>query len=99
MRRTAFHRTFLVPVLLALGLIATPALAKKPAKVQVVNFPNPQSVAGSVSVSNLPVDQNGQVMVSFPATQSVGGTISVSNLPLDGSGRLRVTGDAQGSRF
>ena len=38
-------------------------------RVEVLNFPNPQAVAGTVNVGNL------------PAVQSVDGAVEVSNLP------------------
>ena len=50
-----------------------------PAPVYVLNWPDVQAVAGTVSVDNL------------PAVQAVGGTVNVSNLPLDADGAVRVT--------
>ena len=48
--------------------------------VYVLNFPEVQTVSGTVSVDNL------------PAVQTVGGTVNVGNLPLDDDGALRVAG-------
>src|SRR5881296_1248004 len=52
------------------------AQKKPPKKVEVVNFPQTQNVAGTVTVSNLPAVQQG--------------TVAVSNLPLDTNGNLKV---------
>jgi hypothetical protein len=41
----------------------TLAAASKPAQVEVTNFPAVQSVSGTVSVGNLPVDGNGNIRV------------------------------------
>ncbi len=61
--------------------------------VEVVNFPDPQNVAGTVDIGNLPPVQaiDGNVVVSnFPTTHSVTGTVTVDNLPTDESGNLLV---------
>ena len=53
-------------------------------EVHVVNFPDPQTVAGTVDVGNLPPiqDVTGTVAVSnLPTTQTVAGSVAVSNLP------------------
>jgi len=51
-----------------------------PSNVNVLNFPEVQTVEGTVAINNL------------PAVQTVGGTVNVGNLPLDAEGAVRVAG-------
>ena len=52
---------------------------RNPVEVEVVNFPDPQNVIGTVDVGNL------------PSVQQITGQVNVGNLPLDDSGSLRIT--------
>ena len=54
-------------------------LMQRPTPVYVLNFPEVQTVEGTVTVSNL------------PAVQAVGGTVNVGNLPLGDDGSVRVS--------
>jgi hypothetical protein len=54
----------------------------KPQPVEVLNFPDPQNVAGTVSVDNL------------PPVQPISGTVDVGNLPIDGDGAVIVSSTA-----
>jgi len=68
-------------------------MMQRPTPVYVLNFPEVQTVQGTVAVSNLPAVQTvgGSVAVTnLPAVQAVGGTVNVANLPLDADGALRV---------
>ncbi len=38
--------------------------------VQVLNFPNPQNMAGTVNIGNLPLDANGNLRVSVPGPRT-----------------------------
>jgi len=67
----------------------TAPTARTPSQVEVVNFPDPQQVFGTVQVSNLPPVQGVEV-VNEPV--DVSGHVTVTNLPLDGDGNLRVVG-------
>lgn len=60
--------------------LSKPPQPPPPADVFVLNFPDVQGVAGTVSVDNL------------PALQTVGGTVNVGNLPLAEDGAVRVAG-------
>lgn len=79
--------------------LSKPPQPPPPTDVFVLNFPDVQGVAGTVSVDNLPAVQtvSGSVAVTnLPAVQPVAGTVNVGNLPLADDGSIRVSaGPAQ----
>jgi hypothetical protein len=79
MRKAALYGLVLVCVCILFALSGPSAQriapepsapVSRPAQVEVTNFPAVQQVAGTVSVGNLPVDENGDLRVS-------GGHVSV----------------------
>jgi hypothetical protein len=70
--------------------------------VTVTNFPDTQTVSGTVSVDNFPAVQDVKVVntpdvtvTNFPGTQTVSGTVSVDNLPVVQDVKLIDSGKQQ----
>jgi hypothetical protein len=78
---------------LLISFVATGAFAQSAKDVNVTNFPNPQNVAGSVEVSNLPAVQDVNVTNDTANPVEVAGAVEVTNLPAPGgAARFQLVG-------